>query len=103
MSRKRSNIRPELIGELFTDGKNYFKLLACATEATVTIMDISGGEADTRPLSEFAHLVLMKPVRPIEKAKKPRADVGKKHNRKQTKEDEPIFDTTKVPRVGTDK
>ena len=85
-SKKQANIRPDLIGELYTDGKDYFKLVSCESEPMATFQKVAGtadmlGEAFTRPLSEFANMVLMKPVHPIEKPAephRPRSDKGTK-------------------------
>ena len=93
MSRKaKSNIRPENIGALFTDGTDYYKLVSCEIEPQATFQVIGGtgkidiGSIAIKPISKFAHLVLMKPVKPIEKQaerkeRKPRSDRGKGHHR----------------------
>ena len=83
MSKRKANIRPDLVGELFTDGDNVFRLVRCETEPLATFNDITKPEQGiiTKPISAFANLVQLKPVRLIEKPKKPRADLGKKHKK----------------------
>lgn len=91
MSKRKANIRPELIGSLFTDGTDYFKLIDCQTEPMATVQRIRDVEITiTKPVSEWANLVLMKPVKPIAKPlapRKPRADKGKTHKKNEPKEE----------------
>ena len=79
MTKRKPNISPLLVGELFTDGRSYYTLIDCASEPSATVKNINTEVLTTKSISEFANLVQLKPVRPIEKPKKPRADKGGTH------------------------
>lgn len=84
MSKKKNNIRPENVGSLFFDGKDYCRLIACESEPHATFANwLKGGETETKPISKFSKFVLLKPVREIVK---PRADLGGKHQRRERKQ-----------------
>ena len=82
MIKPETDVKPENIGKLFTDGKYYYKLTACQAEPQASFLPVGseGEEAMTGDVSKFSHLVLLAPVREI---KKPRADKGQKHNTKK--------------------
>lgn len=89
MTRKRANIRPDLVGEIFTNGEEVYRLISCDTEPKAVIIDLAYPELKVeKPISFFANLIQLKPIRPIEKPKKPRADLGHTHKKKAKEEHE---------------
>ena len=69
----RPNITPEDEGKLYTDGKDYYRLIKCEVEPMITIQRIQDVEITiTKGLSEWAHLVRLLPETPILPEKKPR-------------------------------
>lgn len=87
MTRKRkANIRPDLIGELFLKpGEDVpYRLIRCDTEPTaiMRLAHMLGSIDDIpQPISSLSDFVQLKPIKPIEKPKKPRADLGKHHKK----------------------
>ena len=86
MSRKKANITPELIGELFLrPGEDIpYRLLSCDSEPRALlakVTEINVPNVPGLPISHYLDFVLLKPVRPIEKPKAPRADKGKTHKK----------------------
>lgn len=98
MSKKKANIRPDLVGEYYLDEeRTVFLLEDCHTEPTATFRDIVRDIIETKSISEFSNMVLMKPVKPIEKKqeRKLRADKGTHRTKKQ---EESVWDTTQIPK-----
>jgi len=91
MTKRKANISPELVGSVFTDGEDYFTLVDCQTELKATIQRLYPGDDEnsnpvTKSISEFSDLVMVKPVKKIEKKqKKSRADKGGTHRKPTAK------------------
>jgi len=67
------NLTPQDEEHLYTDGKDYYRLIKAETEPMVTIQRIGDVELTiTKPMSEWAHLVRLLPETPIPAEKKPR-------------------------------
>ena len=81
MSKRKPNISPSLVGELFIDGSdNIYRLLRCDIEPLACMRMIGGDELSLeKPISAFADFVQLKPVRPLSKPsiqRKTRSDKG---------------------------
>lgn len=82
MSKRKPNIRLDLVGELFTNGKDVYRLIRCETEPKAVMIELSNPAVEIeKPISFFANFVQLKPISPIEKPRKPRADLGKHHKK----------------------
>ena len=87
MSRRKANIRPDLVGELFLKpGEDIpYRLILCNTEPTAVIQRVDNAEPETPTgISGLSGLVHLKPVKPIAKPvapRKVRADKGKPHKK----------------------
>ena len=97
MTGKKSNIRPELIGELFLKpGEDIpYRLILCNTEPTAQIQRVDRDIPDDLVgISGLSGLILLKPERPILKPatpRKTRSDKGKAREKKP----EPVIATIK--------
>ena len=99
MSRRKANIRAELVGELFLKpGEDIpYRLTNCEDEPTAIMERVDSVNVDDEsplcwPISQFKDFVLLKPVRPVEKLKIPRSDKGKSH-----KKSIPLAPVRKIP------
>ena len=97
MTKQKSNIRPELIGELFTDGKYVYRLVNCETEPHATMKCIEDSSEHEMPISEFANFVRLLPERPIVKPKKPRKPRSDKGSHKEKSPEQSLKPTPEAP------
>ena len=106
MRKKRSNIRPELIGELFLrPGEDIpYRLTNCETEPQAimeSVVAVDNASPLRWPISEFEDFVLLVPKMPrVRKLKlpvvrKPRSDKGGQHKRTVTGEEVTMSEETK--------
>lgn len=98
MTRRKANVRPDLVGELFVNQSEPepripYRLVNCDTEPRALMAKVTETAVPNvpgLPISEFKDYVLLKPVlprvrKPI-KERKPRSDKGKPHKKAESTE-----------------
>ena len=99
MTKRKPNISPSLIGELFLKpGEDIpYRLILCNTEPTAQIQRVDRTAPDDLVgISGLSGLVLLKPERPIVKPKKIRADKGWTHRKPKNEQSLTLEDIHKA-------
>lgn len=90
MSKRKATIAPEFIGSYYVDADNkIYQLDSCEGEPSAIFVG-SDGIKINKPISEFANLVRLKPVKELPKPvtpRKPRADKGIPRKKVESVED----------------
>lgn len=64
MSKRKANVNPELVGQVFTQGMDLYRLVECGVEPDATFLNVTTGTSKKAPISDFKDFVLLKPVLP---------------------------------------